>query len=414
MGISLADKQKWSIRRAFKRINIWHGSVRAGKTVGTIWRWIDYIANGPKGDLMMAGKTIDALKRNILSPMFALVGAEAEYYPGKRELHMWDRTIHVIGASDERSEGKIRGSTLAGFLGDETTLWPESFFKMALSRMSVQDAKCFIATNPDNPNHWLKVDYLDRKQELNAKNPNHIASFHFDIDDNPYLPTDYVEQLKAEYTGLWYKRFILGEWCVAEGAIYDHFDEKKHVISTCPMADYYTVGYDYGTTNPTWFGLFGHKTFPLKGEPRVWAEREYYWDPKKQKRQKTDDEFANDFEKFILPVQNKVQEIYGDPSAESFNLALRRRSITGLRDANNEVLDGIRTVGRMLNTGEYKISKNCKQLISEKYGYSWNEKAQILGKDEPKKENDHASDGERYDLHSKYGTQKYDITKFKD
>lgn len=414
MAIALSDKQRWSIRNATKRLNIWHGSVRAGKTVGTVWRWLDYIGRAPAGDLLMSAKTMDSLKRNILTPMWDLVGDELQYYPGKREAKIWGRTIYTVGASDERSEGKIRGSTIAGALGDELTLWPESFFKMLLSRMSVTGAQFFGTTNPDNPRHWLKTDYLDRRVELNKDFPNHMGSFHFNIDDNPFLDPTYVQQLKAEYTGLWYKRFILGEWCVAEGAIYDFFDVKKHVIDYVPEAKYYHASIDYGTTNPTAFILFGHNPRPAKGHPRVWAEREYYFDPKKEKRQQTDKEFSDDFKRFIAPVKGKVQRVYCDPSAESFQLQLRRDGVSGLRDAENEVLDGIRTVARMHVSGEYKIHRSCTNLIDEKYGYAWDPKAQEKGEDKPLKQKDHGVDAERYELFTTFGTSSYDISKFKD
>ena len=201
---------------------------------------------------------------------------------------------------------------------------------------------------------------------------------------------------------------------MAEGAIYDFFDEKIHVIDYLPEAQNYIVGFDYGTTNPTAFGIFGYNPVPQKGQPKIWLEREYYWDPKKEKRQKTDFEFAQDFKDFINPVKSKIIAIYGDPSAESFHLQLKRSGVIGLRDAENDVLDGIRTVARMLGTGEFKISKNCVNSIDEFYGYAWDEKAQEKGEDKPLKKSDHCLDFIRYVIFSKFGLKSYDINKFKD
>ena len=324
--------------------------------------------------------------------------------PGRRELKIWDKIVYTVGASDERSEGKIRGSTLAGAYGDELTLWPESFFKMMLSRMSLEGAQFFGTTNTDNPNHWLKKEYIDRKNTLN------LSLFHFKLEDNPFLPMSYVEALRKEYVGLWYKRFILGHWCVAEGAIFDFFDATKHVLQQYPEAVYYDVGIDYGTTNPCVFILFGCNPF---GKPKIWAEREYYYDPVKRARQQTDVEFSKDFKAFTAPVANKIRNIYCDPSAESFQLQLKRDGVVGLRDAENEVLDGIRTVARMLQNGEFAIYKDCVNYINEMYSYAWNPKKQIVGQDVPLKVNDHCQDTGRYVIYSKYGSgSQYDISKF--
>ncbi len=400
---SISEKQRKSIILSNRRINLWHGSVRSGKTVGSIWRFIKFVSEAPDGDLLLSGKTIDALKRNVIGPLQDLVGSEAKYFPGKRELHMFGRTIYVVGASDERSEGKIRGGTFAGIYGDEITLWPESYFKMCLSRMSVPGAKFFGSTNPDNPNHWLYKGYIKRRKDLD------MSLFHFVIDDNPYLPREYVEALKKEYTGLWYKRFILGKWCVAEGAIYDFFDESRNCIDETPEATHYYVGIDYGTTNPCVFILYGANN---NSTPKVWAEKEYYYDPAEQKKQKTDAEFSTDFQAFIAPVRNKIRKIFADPSSESFQLQLRRDGITGICDAENEVLDGIRTVARMFVTGEYKIFRpGCPKLIDEMYAYAWDPKAQNKGEDAPMKVNDHAQDNQRYVLHSVYGVGSYSLEK---
>ena len=408
----LSDKQRWSVNKADCRLNIWHGSVRASKTVATLWAWMMYVSEAPPGDLMMVGKTLGSLKRNIINPILEIVGKSGKYFSGKQEFHLFGRVIHTFGASDERSEGKIRGGTFAGCLGDEITLWPESFFTMMLSRLSVLGAKFFGTTNPDNPNHWFRKRYLLRKAFLNidedGKAVKGMSLFHFSIDDNPFLPPEYVAALKKEYVGLWYKRFIEGKWCVAEGAIYDFFDEKKHVLQDLPEADYYTVGFDYGTSVPTVFTLFGHSR---KNELKVWAEREYYYDPVAEKKSRTDAQFSEDLQKFMAPVRKKIRGIYGDPAAESFMVQLDADKVRRVRDADNDVLNGIRTVSRMLNKGEYKISKNCIKTIEEKYGYMWDPKKQELGLDEPIKKDDHASDAERYDLHTQFGSKKYDLEK---
>ena len=398
-----SPKQSWSMRASTKRLNLWHGSVRSGKTIGTIGRFLKSLGDNVDADHLLVGRTIGSLKRNVINPLLELIGSDGHYSSGKNELKIWDKTIYTVGASDERAEGKIRGMTVGKAYGDEITLWPESFFQMMLSRMSVEGSQFFGTTNPDNPNHWLKKNYIDRHKALD------LSLFHFKLEDNPFLPQAYIEALKKEYVGLWYKRFILGEWCVAEGAIFDFFDETKHVLLNPPEAQYYDVGIDYGTTNPCVFILFGVNP---TSRPKVWAEREYYYDPVRRNRQQTDVEFSADFKSFIAPIANKVRNIYCDPSAESFQLQLRRDGVHGLRDAENEVLDGIRTVARMLQNGEFAICKNCRNYIDEMYSYAWNPKKQLVGEDLPLKTNDHCQDTGRYVIHTKFGLSGYDIANF--
>lgn len=417
----LSDKQKWSIKRSTSRLNLWEGSVRSTKTVGSIFRFIQAIPQASRdGEIFLIGKTLDSLKRNIILPMQEFLGEDIGYFPGKREVHLWDRTIYTVGANDERAEGKIRGVTASLIYGDEVTLWPESFFKMMDSRLSLEDSIFFGTTNADNPMHYLKRDYLDREENLD------FSSFHFILDDNEFLSEKYRTAIKQNFVGLWYKRFILGLWCVAEGAIHDYFDEDEHVILKPPKADYYDVGIDYGTGNPSEFLLCGNSnTSKLK----IWAEDEYFYDSKKHERQKTDSEYAKDLLYFLVPYTNSLDHIvenkYGteellrvkserkknrplsniflDPSAASFKAELRQWGFFGLKDADNDVLDGIRTVSRMIKGGSAAICTRCINLIKEMYAYLWDSKAQERGEDKPLKKDDHGQDTWRYVLQTKFG-----------
>jgi len=406
--LDLFRKQKFSYWNSNKRINIWEGSVRAGKTVASIWRWIKYIGNAPKGDLIMTGKTNGSLYRNIIRPMYELLGDDMNYINkhDSRVVELWDREIFCFGANDESSEGKIRGMTVAGGYGDELTLWPKSYFNMHLSRMSVSGAKFFGSTNPDNPNHWLKAEYLNRWKELN------LNTFHFDIRDNIFLPPEFIEALMKEYVGLWFRRYILGEWCVAEGAIYDFFEEALHCGYKHPKAKWHMVSIDYGTGNPSSFGLYGIN--PLT-KPKIWRERSFYWDSKKEGRQKTDADYSKDMQTFLkwnTPEKVTPRKIYVDPSAASFKLQLKKDGFTGITDANNDVLDGIRTQARMLQNGDYTIirHKSNQPCIDEYYGYVWDENAVKRGEDKPLKTSDHTKDEERYILHSEYGKEHLDYS----
>ena len=351
----------------------------------------------PPGNLVIVGRTNDTIKRNIIDELLNFPHLNAHYYPGKRELHIGGRICYCIGANDERAEGKIRGPTFSGAYVDEATLIPESFFKMLLSRLSREGARLLATTNPDSPFHWIKKDFIDRSDELDLK------VFNFKMTDNPSLTATYIENLKKEYRGLWYRRFIDGEWCLAEGSVYDFFDEAIHVIPEAPSyAKYFVVGVDYGTTNPCAFTLIGfNDDYPTK----IWLQKEYYFDSKEQGFQKTDAEYADDFFDFISDYP--IRAVYIDPSAASFRLELRRRSSQlTIKDANNDVLNGIRTVSLRLVTGDFKVLKCCKNTIKEFQSYVWDTKKAQRGIDEPMKAFDHCLDSLRYALYTHWGEKR--------
>jgi PBSX family phage terminase large subunit len=214
------------------------------------------------------------------------------------------------------------------------------------------------------------------------------------MEDNPSLDESYKNNLKREYKGLWYKRYIEGQWCLAEGTIYDFFDPVYHVITFPPTTvKYYILGVDYGTTNPTAMALIGYNP---EVHPNIWLEKEYYWDSRKTNRQKTDTEFAEDLKKFI--AGKPIKAIYLDPSAASFKAELRKQGVDGIYDAENEVVDGIRFQSLLLSNGTYKICRACKNAIEEYGQYRWDDKSLKLGVDKPLKENDHIMDAQRYAL----------------
>lgn len=381
-------KQKLSLKESNARINIWEGAVRSGKTYISLWRFLKELTYGPPGEYAVITRTADAFKRNILPQLMRMIGADATYYKGNRELVIWGKTIHVIGADDERAEAKIRGPTFMGAYVDEATIIPESVFKMLISRCAMGGAKIFVTTNPDSPYHWLKRDYLDG-------NPD-VQSWQFRLDDNPELAEDEKEYLRRQYRGIWFKRFIEGMWVQAEGAIYDFFDTGLHVIDF-PLAEanYYFIGVDYGTSNPTAFVLVGYN--PDK-YPNFWVEQEYYFDSRKAQRQKTDSEYAADLVNFIK--HRHVRAIYIDPSAASFKAELAKIGVQNVYEAQNEVNDGIRFLAKYLNNGTLKVCRSCHNLIAEFQSYVWDAKSAKTGTDKPLKENDHALDALRYAMYS--------------
>jgi PBSX family phage terminase large subunit len=393
--MEMSQKQKQSLRESNARLNIWIGAVRSGKTYASIWRFIKYIQKGPPGDLMIVGKSIDTIRRNIISELMDFLGVDVRYYAGNRIINLWERKIYVVGANDERAVQKIQGSTLAGAYIDEVSLIPESFWSMLLSRLSIPGAQLFATTNPDSPFHWLKTKVLD---DINLD----LKSWHFKLEDNPSLDDSYKDNLKREYKGLWYQRYIEGLWVLAEGTIYDFFDPKLHVMQFIPTntAKFYIVGVDYGTTNPCAFTLIGYNPDHY---PNMWVEKEYYWDSVKENRQKTDTEYAEDLVKFISNIPSALKDIYLDPSAASFKVELQRHGVRNIVDANNDVLDGIRFVSGLLSNGSLQVHISCKNLINEFGSYVWDHKSRDLGIDKPMKRSDHVLDSVRYGLFTHFG-----------
>ena len=391
--MKLSPMQIKGIKNSTKRLNILEGAVRSSKTWGSLIRWIQFVGNLKSPEAcIIAARTERAAVRNIVRPLQRFLGNDnCIYYPGKAEFYIFDKCCYVLGANDIRSEGRIRGLTAAGAYGDELTLWPEAFFKMLLSRLSEPGAQFFGTTNPDNPYHFLKKDYIDRNSELD------MYVQHYELDDNPFLSSEFKANLKKEYRGLWYKRFIEGLWCMAEGAVYDMFDERLHVIDKLPVAKSKVVCIDYGTGNPTCFLLMG---LNMSIRPKAWIEREYYYDSQQAGRQKTDSEYANDLLRFV--GDEPVSIIILDPSAASFKAEIQRKNRFIIRNADNEVLTGIRTQAKMLTNGEYKIHKSCEHTIKDYGAYMWDANAVKRGEDKPLKQNDHTKDAERYGLYSMF------------
>lgn len=355
-------------------------------------RWLEFCRSGPPGPLIIVGRTDKTIKRNIITPLQDIVGSAVQYSIGKGEVKLYNRTMYVVGANDERAEGKIRGSEFAGALVDEATLIPESFFKMLLSRLSVPEAQLFCSTNPDSPYHWLKTGFIDRKDELDC------AVFSFNIRDNPSLTEKYITELSREYQGLWHKRYIEGKWVLADGAVYDFFDESIHVIDHPPgSANYYFSAIDYGTTNPCVFGLFGYNPSLY---PNIWLEKEYYFDSAAERKHKSDYDYVRDFMDFSAGYH--VKAVYIDPSAASLKAEFIRNGFTNVLDAQNDVLPGIRFQSQLLTNGTFKICFNCTNAIKEYSQYVWDSKAAERGEDKPVKRYDHCSDMTRYALFSHF------------
>lgn len=393
----LSPKQIQFIINATAKWNIAHGSVRCGKTVGTTFRFLEAIDKCPDNKIYIVGHTFDTAYRNVVrlimeSPQFNIFRPYCTW-SGKK-LYYKDKSITILGAKDEGAIKNFQGDTFSLVLCDEMTLYPESIIDMIDTRLSCSYSMGFASMNPSHPNHKIKK-WIDMAE---AGDPNYY-SLHFTLDDNPYVGEDYKERIRKSLSGVFYKRNYLGLWCLAEGAIYDFFDRNVHVVKKPPVAaEYWIAGIDYGTSNPFACVLIGVSTgrYTQTGK-KLWVEKEYYWNPKEKGRQKTNSEFADDVQEFLEPYG--VKHIYLDPSAESFQLELKRRGLHVVH-ANNDVDNGIQYVSSQMAEGNLFVLQDCKNTIREIEGYVWDPKQSERGEDAPLKKDDHACDALRYAVFS--------------
>lgn len=364
------------------------GAIRSGKSSIMMWAFVKWgMMNFDGQRFAICGKSVDSCIKNVIQPFLAMSLARETYRLRWRRI---DKVLEVqngnvtnlfevFGGKDESSFALIQGRTLAGVLLDEVALQPRSFVEQALARCSVTGSRFWFNCNPGPPSHWFYQEWIKQTERHKA------LHLHFLLEDNPALDPEIVERYKNTYAGVFYRRYILGEWCVADGLVYPMFDKAKHIATEQHSGGVYYISIDYGTLNPTAMGLWqlrGGKATMLK---------EYYYDGRKQKRQKTDEEYADDLEAFAEGYQ--IERVIVDPSAASFKETLRRRGKFAVMDANNAVLDGIRLTGSLLLAGRILFDASCENTFDEFGSYCWDEKKET---DAVVKESDHAMDMIRY------------------
>ncbi len=380
--MATSAKQNKSFCESVHRFNIWVGAVSSGKTFSSIERLIYDLKNGPPGDAMIIGVNRGSIQRNILHHLYNRLGFPCPTEKAQMS-RLYARNVWFVGAPDVSAVSTIQGSTLALAYVDEATNLPEPFWLMLISRLRVPGAKLLATCNPEGPAHWFKKDFIE--------NPNlDLAHWNFNLEDNPTLDEAYKTQLKASYHGMWYNRYILGEWALAHGAIYDNYDKTNEYENSFPSPSYYIVGIDYGTTNATAAVLCA--VSPNKW-PQIRVEAEYYYDSAKKGRSKTDAELVKDIKDFI--GYKNVSAIYVDPAAASFKIALRQADLPVL-DANNDVLLGIKICSKFIGGKNIVIHRSCTTLREHIQSYAWDSKAADRGEDKPLKKNDHILDALRY------------------
>lgn len=369
-----------------KEAIICDGAVRSGKTLCmglSFFLWASSQFNGVR--FGVCGKTIASLRRNVLSELLPKLRAIGFSVAEKRTENLvrvgyrgHSNDFYVFGGRDESSSSLIQGITFAGILLDEVALMPRSFVEQACARCSVTGSRLWFNCNPEGPHHWFYNEWI-----LGADKRNCLY-LHFTMEDNPSLSPEIRRRYARLYSGVFYRRFVLGQWVAAEGRVYDFFDAADAPPVPPGNFDRWYISCDYGTVNPASFGLWGLQN-------GVWYRvNEFYFDSRREMRQMTDEEYADALS--ALAGGREIAAVVVDPSAASFIELLRRRG-WNVKKADNDVLSGIRRTSDLLKSGRLVICDTCADCLRETEQYVWDLKA---GKDAVKKEHDHAMDDMRY------------------
>lgn len=381
----ISNKQKKILAFPYSRYDalICDGAVRSGKTSIIMWAFIEWAMREFNGQRFgICGKTVDSATKNIIIPFISMSLAKERYTLRWRrsdkllEVRRGATTnyFEVFGGRDESSFALIQGRTLAGVFLDEVVLMPQSFVNQALARCSVDGAKLWFSCNPGSPQHWFYTEWIKKAKERNA------LCLHFSMRDNPSLSESTLARYEGMYSGVFYQRYVLGQWILAEGLVYDFGEDN--ITDEAPEHGEYYMSIDYGTQNPFSCGLWC-----VVGDSAT-RIAEYYYCGRNEQTQKTDEEYCDEVER--LAKGYKIKRVVVDPSAASFIVSLRKRGFY-VTKANNDVLDGIRRVSGYLKSGKLKIHRSCGHTIEEFGLYRWDDKS---GEDKVIKENDHCLTGD--------------------
>lgn len=375
-----------NVNEGFEAI-VCDGAVRSGKTLAmglSFFLWAMTCFDGKR--FGVCGKTISSLRRNVLSEILPRMEALGAVWKERRTENVVTVTFRghrnqfcIFGGRDESSASLIQGITFAGVLLDEVALMPQSFVEQACARCSVAGSRLWFNCNPAGPSHWFFRTWIQEAQQRNC------LRLHFTMEDNPSLTEAIRQRYQRLYTGVFYRRFVLGQWAQAEGRVYDFFEpEMAKPAPEGPFSQWY-VSCDYGTVNPTSMGLWGR----CGG---VWYRvKEFYFNSRAQMRQMTDEEYAGELKE--LAGERHITAVIVDPSAASFIEVLRRKGWR-VRKADNDVLSGIRLTSDCLKDGRIVICEGCTDCLREMDEYVWD--LSSGAKDRVKKEHDHAMDDMRY------------------
>lgn len=395
------------------------GAIRSSKTFTMNIAFLKRLERLPPCNVLVSGATMSSVTRNVVADWKNLIGDKKfiNHTAGKDDYMeinhglLKGKKFYVRGACKESDEKNIRGATFGAWYADELTLHAKSFYDMGTSRLSMPYSFFMATTNPDTPTHYVKKTILDNddlKKISKYTGFPLIYTWKFYLDDNSSLTEQIKEQYRARYKGVFYNRFILGEWCIADGIVYEMFDVNDHVVDYPQKIDYRVIGVDYGTHNPTVFLDIG-----IRKNPRTYSiEREFFYDGVYEMKQKSPSELVTDFIDFI--GNRNYKRVFVDPSALGFIIELKNRT-SGLDivdeetiiRAKNTVVGGIQVIQDMLYKKELKVHRSCTHTIGEFHSYSWSKTNALTGRDDVEKVNDHCMDALRYPAFTLFGNESY-------
>lgn len=362
------------------------GAVRSGKTLAMgigFFLWSMTCFRGQS--FAVCGRSVGSVRRNLLESVLPWLRAMGMQVTEKASRNLLlvrfgprENRFYLFGGKDEAAQGSIQGMTLAGVLLDEAVLMPRSFVEQACARCSVAGSRIWMNCNPEGPQHWLYLEWVCKAEQRGC------LYLHYTMQDNPALTERIRRRYERLYSGVFYRRFVLGLWTQAEGRVYDFFGPE--MVRPVPSGEFrrWVISCDYGTVNPASFGLWGW-------QDGVWYRvGEFYFDSRREGRQMTDAEYLQAL--LQLKGSRTLEAVVVDPSAASFLEVLRRQGLP-VRKAVNEVLSGIRLTAQALKDGRIVLTDNCPDCLREMELYVWQERG---SREQVLKKNDHAMDDMRY------------------
>ena len=338
---------------------------------------------------ILAGFSSNTIYNNVISSISSQFGIDLKA-DRHGHYHLWGVDIVPSYTGSQRGMSSIRGMTSYGAYINEASLAVHDVFQEILARCSMDSARVICDTNPDNPQHWLKTEYIDNHDPAAR-----IKSFHFTIDDNTFLSDEYVKAFKAATpSGMFFERDILGLWVTGQGVVYSDFDKSKMVVKHVPDLPHYCVGVDFGFAegHPAAITVFGYDNWNANHTepPRNYLVECY--------------EKSGLFIEQIIEIIKEIQQRYGaginvwcDSARPEYVSQLQRAGIHA-QNARKAVMPGVEFVAELMKKGAFFVKESAaKPFLNEVYQYVWNEKT-----GEPQKEHDHVMDSVRYCLYNQH------------
>lgn len=385
------DKQK-EVLKCIKyenpKILICSGAKRAGKTYVLMFGYMAHIAKFQnKGySFIIGGTTQASIRRNILNDMESILGKEIKLAQDNH-FKLFGNKVYCFDGANSDSYKKVRGFTSYGAFLNEATTLHDTFVKECISRCSGEGARIYMDTNPENPTHTVKIDYIDKNGQRLKDGQLNIKAYQFTLYDNTFLNREYIQSIEASTpTGMFFDRDILGKWVAAQGVVYKDFNKDVHYISSFDKTEIvkYYCGVDWGYEHYGSIVILGDdykgNTYLIKEYSAQHQEIDYW-----------------------VEIAKEIKSIYGDinfycDTARPEHIKRFRREGIQAKNADKAVVSGIEEVAKLFKLNKLFILKDNVDLFkTEIYNYVWNS-----NKGEPVKQNDDVLDSLRYAIYTEH------------